>query len=194
MRGTASHLPAAPTSKPAPGHKVYPYLLDGMEITGPNQVWAAITTSPWPEALYLVVITAASCGGAKPWTLISATKPWKKHWARESRRSSTPTKGASFQGFTELLGSTGSASAWMGKAGTPTTYSWSGCGGRSKYEEVYLKAYSRTEAKDGLEAYFHFYNTQRPHQALGYRTPAEVFSGHGAISSAKLYGNAFPGH
>ena len=33
------------------------------------------------------------------------------------------------------------------------------------------------EAKDGLEAYFHFYNTQRPHQALGYRTPAEVFSG-----------------
>ena len=47
-----------------------------------------------------------------------------------------------------------------------------------KYEEVYLKAYSDgREAKDGLEAYFHFYNTQRPHQALGYRTPAEVFSG-----------------
>ena len=39
-------------------------------------------------------------------------------------------------------------------------------------------AYSNgREAKDGLEAYFHFYNTQRPHQALGYRTPAEVFSG-----------------
>ncbi len=47
-----------------------------------------------------------------------------------------------------------------------------------KYEEVYLKAYSNGwEAKDGLGAYFHFYNTQRPHQALGYRTPAEVFSG-----------------
>ena len=47
-----------------------------------------------------------------------------------------------------------------------------------KYEGVYLKAYSNgREAKDGLEAYFHFYNTQRPHQALGYRTPAEVFSG-----------------
>ena len=47
-----------------------------------------------------------------------------------------------------------------------------------KYEEVYLKAYSNgREAKDGLEAYFHFYNTQRPYQALGYWTPAEVFSG-----------------
>ena len=47
-----------------------------------------------------------------------------------------------------------------------------------KYEEVYLKAYSNgREAKSGLEAYLHFYNTQRPHQALGYRTPAEVFSG-----------------
>ncbi len=42
-----------------------------------------------------------------------------------------------------------------------------------KYEEVYLKAYSNgREANAGLEAYFHFYNTQRPHQALGYRTPA----------------------
>ena len=47
-----------------------------------------------------------------------------------------------------------------------------------KYEEVYLKAYSGgREAKAGIEDYFHFYNTQRPHQALGYRTPAEVFDG-----------------
>ena len=44
-----------------------------------------------------------------------------------------------------------------------------------KYEEVYLKAYSSgREAKAGLDAYFYFYNNQRPHQALGYRTPAEV--------------------
>ena len=42
-----------------------------------------------------------------------------------------------------------------------------------KYEEGYSKG---REARVGLEAYFHFYNTQRPHQALGYRTPAEVFN------------------
>ena len=45
-----------------------------------------------------------------------------------------------------------------------------------KYEEVYLKAYSNgREAKAGLDAYFCFYNIQRPHQALDYRTPVEVF-------------------
>ena len=47
-----------------------------------------------------------------------------------------------------------------------------------EYEEVYLEPYSnRLEAKDGLEAYSHFYNTQMPHQALGYRRPAEVCDG-----------------
>ena len=47
-----------------------------------------------------------------------------------------------------------------------------------KYEEVYLKAYvSVLEAQRGLEDYFRFYNDLRPHQALGYRTPAEVFHG-----------------
>ena len=47
-----------------------------------------------------------------------------------------------------------------------------------KYEEVYLRAYSNgREAKAGLDDYFRFYNIQRPHQALGYRTPAEVFNG-----------------
>ena len=46
-----------------------------------------------------------------------------------------------------------------------------------KYEKVYLKAYSNgREAKTGLGVYFSFYNNQRPHQALGYRTPAEVHS------------------
>ena len=46
-----------------------------------------------------------------------------------------------------------------------------------KYEEVYLKAYQDgKEAKIGLGNYFRFYNAERPHQALGYRTPAEVFT------------------
>ena len=53
-----------------------------------------------------------------------------------------------------------------------------------KYEEVYLKAYSGgREAKAGLDNYFHFYNNQRPHQALGYRTPAEVLNGDSAQST-----------
>ena len=51
-----------------------------------------------------------------------------------------------------------------------------------KYEDVYLKAYANaTEARREVGAYFRFYNDQRPHQALGYRTPAEVF--HGAMNA-----------
>ena len=46
-----------------------------------------------------------------------------------------------------------------------------------KYEEVYLKAYQDgRDARIGIREYFRFYNTERPHQALGYRTPAEVFA------------------
>ena len=52
-----------------------------------------------------------------------------------------------------------------------------------RYEEIYLKAYSGGRAaKADLAAYFQFYNTQSPHQALSYRTPAEVFSGDSAKS------------
>ena len=64
----------------------------------------------------------------------------------------------------------------MVRVGTWTTFSWSGCGGASSTEEVYLKAYQAVaEARTGINAYLEFYNRQRPHQALGYRTPAEVY-------------------
>ena len=56
-----------------------------------------------------------------------------------------------------------------------------------KYEEVYLKAYADgRRAKAELDAYFHFYNNQRPHQALGYRTPAEAFNGDSVQSTEHL--------
>jgi putative transposase len=52
-----------------------------------------------------------------------------------------------------------------------------------KYEEVYLHEYQTvSEAKQSLQAYFRFYNTERPHQSLGYRTPQEVYFGSSAIS------------
>ena len=55
-----------------------------------------------------------------------------------------------------------------------------------KYEEVYLKTYANaTEARRELGEYFRFYNNRRPHQALGYRTPAEVFYGEPAVEELK---------
>ncbi len=65
----------------------------------------------------------------------------------------------------------------MGKGATKITCLSSDCGRSVKYEEVYLKAYQDgREAKISLGNYFHFYNTERPHQTHGYRTPAEVYN------------------
>ncbi len=62
-----------------------------------------------------------------------------------------------------------------------------------KYEEVYLKAYANgREAKAGLDAYFEFYNTQRPHQTLGYRTPAEVFNEETSNSAGEMAPRRWP--
>ncbi len=77
------------TSKPAPDHRIYPYLLKGMEINRVNQVWAAdITYIPMARGfMYLVaimdpdIIGAGTCwpgGYPTPWTSISASKPWKR--------------------------------------------------------------------------------------------------------------------
>ena len=80
------------------------------------------------------------------------------------------------EAFTRRCRSRGSRSAWMVRVGTWTTSSWSGLWRSIKYEEVYLKAYQTVaEARTGINAYLEFYNRQRPHQALGYRTPAEVY-------------------
>ncbi len=56
-----------------------------------------------------------------------------------------------------------------------------------KYEEIYLKAYANgLETRRGLREYFRFFNDQRPHQALGYRTPAEVFHGEPVVEEEDL--------
>ena len=185
------------TSKPALGHRVYPYLLGGMEITRPNQVWAAESpTSPWPWSYTTWWPSWTGTLGTwwpgtcpTPWTLISVSRPWKRRWAREGRRCSTLTKGASspepvhrsqFTGeaFTGLLERNRVRISMDGKGRYSDNIFVERLWRTVKYEEVYLKAHSNgREAKAGLDGYFHFYNNQRPHQALGYRTPAEVFNG-----------------
>ena len=62
-----------------------------------------------------------------------------------------------------------------------------------KYEEVHLKAYASVlEAQRGLEDYFRFYNDLRPHQALGYQTPAEVFHGEQGFQEEESCGRRCP--
>ena len=121
------------TSQPGPGHKLYPYLLGAMEITMPNQVWAAdITYIPMARGfLYLVTIMdwysryVVAWRLSTPWTLTSASKRWRRRWARDRRKSSTLTKAVSspVRPSLNFWSATESESAWTGKAGIATTYS-----------------------------------------------------------------------
>ena len=175
------------TSQPSPGHKVYPYLLGGMEITRPNQVWAAdITYIPMAKGfLYLVAIMDWYSRHVVAWRLSNTLDAdFCVEALQEALGKGTPEvfntdQGSQFtsEGFTGLLAQHGVRISMDGKGRYLDNIFVERLWRTVKYEEVYLKAYTDgRQAKTGLDAYFHFYNNQRPHQALGYRTPAEVFN------------------
>ena len=174
------------TSQPAAGHKVYLYLLGGMEITRPNQVWAAdITYIPMARGfLYLVAIMDWYSRYVLSWRLSNTLdadfclEDLEEALSKGKPEIFNTDQGSQFTGeaFTGLLKQHGIRISMDGKGRYSDNIFVERLWRTVKYEEVYLKAYSNgREAEAGLNAYFHFYNAQRPHQALGYRTPAAVF-------------------
>ena len=175
------------TSKPAPGNKIYPYLLSSMEITRPNQVWAAdITYIPMARGfLYLVAIIDWYSRYVLSWRLSNTMDAgFCAEALEEALRKGRPDifntdQGAQFTGeaFTGLLQQHGVRISMDGKGRYSDNLFIERLWRTVKYEEVYLKAYQDgRDAKAGISNYVRFYNTERPHQALGYRTPAEVFT------------------
>ena len=175
------------TSTPAPGHKTYPYLLGGMEITRPNQVWAAdITYIPMARGfLYLVVIMDWYSRYVLSWRLSNTLDAGFCVDALEGAlRKGRPDicntdQGAQFtsEAFTGLLEQHRIRISMDGKGSYNDNLFIERLWRTVKYEEVYLKAYQDgRDARASLGDYFRFYNTERPHQALGYQTPAEVFN------------------
>ncbi len=175
------------TSKPAPGHKIYPYLINGMKITRPNQVWAAdITYIPMARGfLYLVAIIDWYSRYVLSWRLSNTLDAgFCVEALEEALKKGRPDifntdQGAQFTGeaFTGLLQQHGVRISMDGKGSYNDNLFIERLWRSVKYEEVYLKAYQDSrDARIGLGNYFRFYNTERPHQALGYRTPAEVFT------------------
>lgn len=174
------------TSKPAPGHKIYPYLLRDIKVTRPNQVWTAdITYIPMARGfLYLVVIMDWYSRYVISWRLsntldagfcIDALEEALKKGCPEIFNTD---QGAQFtsEAFTTILEQHGIRISMDGKGSYSDNLFIERLWRTVKYEEVYLKAYQNgREARTNLGNYFRFYNTERPHQALGYRTPAEVF-------------------
>lgn len=174
------------TSKPAPGHRVYPYLLRGLEINRVNQVWATdITYIPMARGfLYLVAIMDWHSRYVLAWRLSNTLEvDFCLEALEEALSKGRPEifntdQGSQFtsEAFTGRLLAQGIQVSMDGKGRCMDNVFVERLWRSVKYEEVYLKAYqSGIEARRGIGAYLALYNQERPHQALGYRTPGQVF-------------------
>ena len=175
-------------SRPAPQRRVYPYLLGKAKITRPNQVWAAdITYLPVARGfLYLVAVMDWHSRYVVSWRLSNTleagfcVEALSEAMDRGRPEVFNTDQGSQFtsQEFTQVLQDHGVKISMDGKGRYADNIFVERLWRTVKYEEVYLKAYANSsEARRELGAYFRFYNDQRPHQALGYQTPAEVFHG-----------------
>jgi putative transposase len=177
------------TSKGHPEHKVYPYLLRGLTIERPNQVWCAdITYIPMAKGfVYMVAVMDWFSRRVLSWRL-SITM--ETDFCVEALREATELYGQP-EIFNTDQGVQFTSAAFVDElAGRSVRISMDGKGRyldnifierlwRSlKYEEVYIKAYgSVAEARRSLGEWLAFYNNVRPHQSLAYRTPREIFEG-----------------
>ena len=183
LMGLEAMAPKPGTSKPHPEHAVYPYLLRNLEICRPDQVWAAdITYVPMKEGfLYLVAIMDWHSRLVLSWRLSNTMDTSFCVDALEDALSRFPApeifntdQGAQFTAevFTKALRARKVAISMDGKGRCIDNVFVERLWRSLKYEEVYLHAYENgAGARAGIARYFEFYNSERPHQALGYQTP-----------------------
>ena len=178
-------------------HRKYPYLLNGMKIEHPNQVWSSdITYIRMARGfLYLTVVMDWFSRYVLAWEL---SKSLDSHFCLNALKSAlrggcpaifNTDQGAQFtsEDFTSCLESSGIAVSMDGKGRCFDNIFTERLWRTVKYEEVYLKDYADAgAAARNLRNYFSFYNCERIHQSLAYRTPMEVHFG-----ERKLAGNDF---
>ncbi len=187
------------TSRRSPEHRIYPYLPRNARITRPNQVWAAdITYLPMARGfLYLVAVMDWHSRYVVSWRLSNTLEAGFCAGALEEALGKgrpevfNTDQGSQFTSweFTQVLQDRGVRISMDGKGRYQDNIFMERLWRTVKYEEVHLKAYANVlEAQRGLEDYFRFYNDLRPHQALGYRTPAEVFRGEQGVVEGEFDG------
>jgi len=175
------------TSKPEPGHQIYPYLLRKLPITRPNQVWAMdITYIPMARGfVYLAAVVDWFSRRVLAWrlsiTLEAAfcIEALEEALARFGRPEIVNTdQGSQFTStaFTEILLKHEIAISMDGRGAWRDNIFVERLWRSIKYEEVYLKAYdSVSEARSSMGRYLAFYNGRRPHSSLDRRTPDQAY-------------------
>ena len=178
------------TSKPAPGHKIYPYLLRGLKVDRPNQVWATdITYIPMARGfVYLAAVVDWFSRRVLAWRLsitmeaAFCIEALEEALAKHGRPGIFNTdQGSQFTSadFTGVLIDNKIAISMDGKGAWRDNVFVERIWKSVKYEEVYLRAYgSVSEARASLGRYLDFYNGRRPHSNLDRRTPDEAYYDH----------------
>jgi putative transposase len=189
LMGLESVAPKPKTSQPSREHPVYPYLLGNLKVSRVNQVWAAdITYVPMARGfLFLVAIIDLFSRRVLAWRLSNTleTSFCVEAVQEALRRYGTPEifntdQGAQFtaEEFTTVLLDAGTKISMDGRGRCLDNVFVERLWRSLKYEEVYLYAYeSVSAARAGIARYFQFFNYERPHEALGYQTPASFHDG-----------------
>ena len=175
------------TSKPAPGHKIYPYLLRKVAVVRPNQAWAMdITYIPMARGfVYLAAVVDWFSRRVLAWRLSismavdfcveAVEEALAKHGKPEIFNTDQGSQFTSIA-FTGLLSSNGIAISMDGKGSWRDNVFVERIWRSVKYEEVYLRAYeSVSEARASIGRYLAFYNGKRPHSKLDRQTPDQVY-------------------
>lgn len=189
MMGLESVAPKPKTSKPAPEHAVFPYLLRRLKISRVNQVWASdITYIPMASGFaYLVAIIDWYSRRVLSWRLsntletafcVEALNEALERYGQPEIFNTDQGSQFTDQDFTKVLLDRGVKVSMDGKGRYLDNIFVERLWRSLKYEEVYLNAYdSLQEARLGIGQYLDFFNDKRPHSALGYQTPASFYEG-----------------
>lgn len=186
--GLAGIVPGPNLSQRKEAHRIYPYLLRHLKIVRPNQVWGIDITYIRLQAgwMYLVAVLDWFSRYVVSWELDQTLElPFVLSAVRRALAQATPEIWNSDQGshftspqYTDLLHAAQVQISMDGRGRALDNIFVERLWRSVKYEEVYLHEYATPrEARQGLTCYLEFYDHARPHQALDYRTPAQVYYG-----------------
>lgn len=198
LMGIQSVAPKPFTSQRRKGHKIYPYLLTGLDINRINQVWSTdITYVRLTHGfVYLVAVIDWYSRLVLSWEVSNSMEDdfCVSTLQRALRRHGKPEifntdQGVQFTGqaFTQVLKEADIRISMDGKGRALDNIFIERLWRSVKYEEIYLKEYRDVKhLNQSLKQYFHFYNTERPHQSLDDYTPLQIHSGEVLLEVSKV--------